>query len=386
MPEQLKKILIIGYSFFPENRPRAFRTYELVRELVSRGFQVDLLLPAKQAFRDQPVKMENLKIRYLGETNDHAKAGSLKSFSKQTRLRNIARSVYRYFNPFTNTFKYISLIRKELQKDYSGYDMLISISYPVVCHIGTALALKRNKQLKAIPLKVAEYSDPFYTKRNAKMFFMYKYLDRWAASKFDYIVVPAEDEISAYKNHIAANKIRVIPQGFNFQEVVLDTYIHNDVPQFAYAGVFYSKLRNPKKLFEFLENMETPYVFHLYTSPANTDSMDVINQYAPRLGNKLKIYHDVNRLELIRHLSKMDFLININNNSFALRSPSKLIDYALSKRPVFHFDHNDFDEMKFRNYLNGIYDSDEFDISSYDIKNVVNQFLELTTSYRTAQD
>ncbi len=372
-----KKILVIGYFFFPENRPRAFRTYELVREFVSQGFQVDLILPGRQVFTDHPIEMDNLKIKYLGNAIEHNKMDFSKSFSKQSRWRNIARSIYRYFNPFTNTVNYIFQVRKELKKNYSGYDMLLSISYPVVCHIGTALALSRNKQLRATPIRVAEYSDPFYTKRNAKMFFIYKYLDRWAASKFNYITVPAEDEVSAYKKHIAADRIKVIPQGFNFQDVVLDTYTRNAVPQFAYAGVFYSKLRNPKKLFEFLEKMETPYVFHLYTSPTNTDSMDVVNQYAHRLGDKLEIHYDLNRLELIRRLSKMDFLININNSSLALKSPSKLIDYALTKRPVFHFDHNDFDETKFRNYLNGVYDPDQFDISRFDIKNIVRQFLEL---------
>lgn len=372
-----KKILVIGYFFFPENRPRAFRTYELVRELVSQGHQVDLILPGRQVFADHPVQMNNLTIKYLGDANAHKKMDFSKSFSKQSRWRNIARSIYRYFNPFTNTVNYIFQVRNELRKDYAGYDMLLSISYPVVCHIGTAFAMRRNKQLKATPLKVAEYSDPFYTKRSAKMFFLYKYLDRWAASKFDYIVVPAKDEVSSYTKHIAADRIRVIPQGFNFQDVVLDTYERNAVPQFAYAGVFYSKLRNPKKLFEFLKNIDTPYVFHLYTSPTNTDSLDVVNQYAHLLGDKLKIHYDMNRLELIRRLSKMDFLININNSSLALQSPSKLIDYALSQRPVFHFDHNYFDETKFQNYLNGIYDPVQFDVAPYDIKTVVRQFLTL---------
>lgn len=371
-----KKILVIGYSFFPENGPRAFRTYELVREFLARGFQVDLILPRKQVFVEQPVEISHLNITYLGDANNYGKTKLAESFSKKSWLRNVARAMYRFLNPFTNTFDYLFLVRKELEKRNMKYDILISISHPVVCHIGTALALKHNKQLRSTSLKIAEYSDPFYLKTGPKMLFVYKYLDRWASRKFDFIVVPTEKAIPAYKKHVHPDRIKVIPQGFNFENIIVDEYVTNDVPNFAYAGVFYSKIRNPKKLFDFLEKLEMEYVFHLYTSLTNTDSMDVINEYTERLGSKLKMYYNVDRIELIRSLSRMDFLINVNNSS-SLQSPSKLIDYALSGRPVFHCDQNDFDALKFRNYLNGSYDSDHFDLSLYDIKNVVNQFLAL---------
>ena len=40
-------------------------------------------------------------------------------------------------------------------------------------------------------------------------------------------------------------------------------------------------------------------------------------------------------------MSKMDFLINLENLNKE-QSPSKLIDYAISKRPIFSFNQNNF--------------------------------------------
>ena len=37
------KILIISYHFYPENNPRAFRWYEICKQFVAKGIEVDVI-------------------------------------------------------------------------------------------------------------------------------------------------------------------------------------------------------------------------------------------------------------------------------------------------------------------------------------------------------
>jgi len=74
----------------------------------------------------------------------------------------------------------------------------------------------------------------------------------------------------------------------------------------------------------------------------------------------------------------MDFLINLNNTS-KNQNPSKLIDYALSKRPVFSMSQEEFNKDVFNKYMQGDYsDNIYFDIESYNIKKIANDFITLT--------
>ena len=70
----------------------------------------------------------------------------------------------------------------------------------------------------------------------------------------------------------------------------------------------------------------------------------------------------------------MDFLININNTS-NVQSPSKLIDYTLSKRPIFSMSPHQFNSDIFNEFLSANYNQAiQIDVKNYDILNVVKQF------------
>lgn len=59
-----KHILIVSNACYPELSPRAFRTTELVRELVRRGHRVTLLLPNRETYRRNPLTGDGLQIVY----------------------------------------------------------------------------------------------------------------------------------------------------------------------------------------------------------------------------------------------------------------------------------------------------------------------------------
>ena len=73
----------------------------------------------------------------------------------------------------------------------------------------------------------------------------------------------------------------------------------------------------------------------------------------------------------------MDFLINFDNNN-SVQLPSKLIDYAIAKRPILNIKNNLIKEDVIA-FINGDYTSalKIENINDYDIKNVATKFTDL---------
>ena len=118
---------------------------------------------------------------------------------------------------------------------------------------------------------------------------------------------------------------------------------------------------------------ESPFKFIIYTT-----SKDIIEPYVEASNGRLELRGYIPREELLFELSKMDFLININNGT-SVQTPSKLIDYALTKRPILSIDTEMKDRDMVNEFLQGNY-SRQFEVENfekYQIVNVVRQFLEL---------
>ena len=171
------------------------------------------------------------------------------------------------------------------------------------------------------------------------------------------------------------NKLRVIPQGFDFSNVRIDNGFNgNAIPRFAYAGAIYPGYRDPSRFLQYLcEKVDKPFEFVVYTK-----GHSFFEEYKSILGNKLTVKDYVPREQLLWELSQMDFLVNIKNNN-SVQSPSKLIDYYLTTRPIIDIttDYNESDIVD--EFLNGEYAHQHIkaDISQYDIRNVGQQFINL---------
>jgi len=200
--------------------------------------------------------------------------------------------------------------------------------------------------------------------------FYLKYIEKKWCKTVDYITIPIEAARKAYYPEFR-EKIRVIPQGFNFDDVKLANYRKNKIPTFVYSGVIYTGKRDPRKFFEYLSTLDSDFRFVVYTK-----NKPYFMEIKKLLGEKLVIKSYVPRLKLLYELSKMDFLINIKNES-GVQQPSKLIDYALTKRPVLEVTSEFEEQTRFENFLTGDY-SEKLkmeNIENYNIKNVVDSFL-----------
>lgn len=172
-------------------------------------------------------------------------------------------------------------------------------------------------------------------------------------------------------------KIRVIPQGIRILPISSDTYTPHEIPEFCYAGAFYEKIRNPSEFLSYLSKLRMDFRFHVYAR--NSFALEILERYRQAFGQRLIIHQPIPREELIHVMAHMDFLVNMDNDN-AVQRPSKLIDYAMSCRPIFSFRRSTFDANKFQAFLRGDYHTaTQIDLAAYDIKNIADQFEQLFT-------
>ena len=358
-----KRILIVTRLFHPDITPRAFRAYELAKEFSRQGHDITVLTTKRE-----------FDYSYIEQRFGFCVQAIVKSEPDQIQgdgLKRIIRFILQWL------FLYPSVLltgsfRRSLKHE-AGYDLLISIAHPFPVHFGVALARKNNKAL--CKTWVADCGNPLVGNRTARLpapFYLH-WLARWFCKKPDYISVPMDEAITAYPLE-CQNKIRVIPQGFDFSEINPNyEKCFNAVPTFAYAGMLGAGTHNPRDLLNFLSQLELDFKFIIYTK-----NYSLVEPYQKMLGKKLEIRPYIPRNELLGVLGKMDFLINYEAKSKFQKS-SKLIDYALVQRPILSMKPFDIDKIALKEFLIGNYEKQlkVDDIEQYNIKNVVSNFIKL---------
>lgn len=360
------KILIISGFFYPDNTPRAFRTTELAKRFCKLGHDVTAYIPRNDNDLSSFVEQYPIHIRHY----------NVKQLNSNGRLGLIRRIWNRLITQYLE-YPYIYLMHSLPQalKNEGGYDLLITIAMPHQIHWAVGKMYAKGKRLAKT--WVADCGDPYMfcgTSQYKHPFYFARQEKRWGR-ECDYIAVPVESARGAYYPEFR-DKIRIIPQAFDFAEVKLSNYAPNRVPTFAFSGNLIPKVRDPKPLLDYLCTLDKDFKFIVYTTKQH-----LVAPYKDKLGNKLEINGYIPRLNLLEKLSTLDFLINIGNIS-ANQLPSKLIDYGLTKRPILNISPLGFDHTLVDEFLQGDYSRQYVveNIERYDIINVANQFLVLCES------
>ncbi len=367
-----KKILIVSTSFYPQNSPRAFRTTELVKEFSRQGHDVTLITHKDKALHEPFEKEYSVKIKDLGQPK--FKEINFKSSNKIVSLskRLVRRSLLWLFE-----YPDIGLMFqvKDALKNESGYDLFISVAVPHPVHWGAAWAVRKAKKPIAsvyVPDSGDPYMGVFYDKYGKP--FWFKYLEKSWGKQSTYMAIT---NINMKQNYYSEfhDKIVEIPQGFKFEDYMnTEPFVKNKVPTFAFAGTFYKSVRNPTNFLKYLSTLKTDFKFVIYKMGPN-----LAQPFKEALGDKLEFREFIPRTQLLKELSKMDFLVNIGYNP-VLQSPSKLIDYYFTGRPVLSFPDNNIDEKLIDEFLAGDYTRtfDFEDMEKFRIERVAKQFLDLT--------
>lgn len=360
------KILVVSQYFPPYNTPRSFRTFELAKEFARQGHDVTVYALIGDYDNSKLESDFNLKIKDYGPSR-FGNADSTGYWNKNIVYRICARLLRKYEFP---SFELAYLIKNKIQ-DIEKYDMVVSVAWPFWIHFGIGMLKEKSKEF---PLWISDCGDPFTGNpfnRYPKFFRKY---EKWWGNLTDYVTVPIEQAKKAYFPEVQ-EKIRVIPQGFDFSETKIGEYKPNEKITFVYAGRFYEGTRDPRKFLDYLCTLKSDFLFKIYT-----DNTKALSSYKDILGAKLELNSYIKREELLQVMGASDFLINIKNIG-TVQAPSKLIDYTLTKRPILSIT-SGFDNQEkeiFEEFIR--YDfsrqDEPVDISDYDIRNVAAKFLKL---------
>ncbi len=365
-----KNILLVSNAFFPEISPRSYRATELAKEFSRQGHNVTVITKFRD--HDYTAFLEKNKMRL--EMWKKPVFPDVPKFNRQplafiSRLFSRALSVLFEYPLIEEVF----CIKKELkQKD--NFDLMISFAVPYTTHWGVAWSRTRKHRIAST--WIADCGDPYMgdVMDSFRKPFYFGYIEKCFCRKTDYISIPIDEAIDGYFPEFH-DKIKIIPQGFDFdlEKTSFQDRPDNSIPQFAYAGTFIKGSRDPGPLLEALCNVDMSFRFHVFTN-----KQDMLFEFQERLGDKLVISGYIPRKELMDKMSGMDFLINFDNNS-TRHMPSKLIDYALTNRPVLNIKRN-FDEDELHSFLQGNYNNrmELPDPRKYHITNVSKQFLKLS--------
>ena len=358
------RILIVAGRFYPFNSPRAFRTTELAKQFSLLGHDVTVYISEDDYDYTPFLQKYPMRIcRYPSKRGRKRIIG----------ISPIDRLMFRILNQFFtypdrwNIKSVINAVKNE-----KGYDLLISVAMPHSVH--WALGLLYSKGIIASKCWVADCGDPFMlTETNSfrPPFYVKPLETRWCRL-CNYISVPTKESVGGYYPEFK-EKIRIIPQGFDFSEIQRKVYETHIRPTFAYSGSFIPGRRDLRPILDLLVKKKANFELHVFTR-----QKELFSSYEDILGDKLKLHDYIPRLELLKTLSGMDFLLNLDNG-IIVQTPSKLIDYALTGRPILSLNSSNIDENQLDAFLKGDYTSQYIveNVDQYSIVNVAQQFLDL---------
>lgn len=367
------KILIVSSSFYPEISPRSFRATELVKEFCRQSNEITVITKYRDHDYSEflgtfPVNFKMWRRSRFPEFNEFKKW----PFSIISRI--ISRILLQLFEypAIGEMFRVKKMLKKE-----SGYDLLISFAVPFPVHWGVAGI--RSKKNPVAKIWVADCGDPYMYARldSFRKPFYFRYPEKRFCRRCDFITVPfREMEKQFYPEFIP--KIRVIPQGFNFDEIKLHLERPvNDKTVFVFAGSIIPGKRDLSQFLDYIATINIDFEFVAFTKQKAW-----FEKYIKILGGKIVIKDYIDRLALIYEMSKADFLVNVDsihddkNNVEAV--PSKLIDYTLSEKPILNIKSGSLDKDLVMEFFNKDYSRRRMiQKSDYDIRKVSAQFLEL---------
>jgi hypothetical protein len=362
-----KKFLLVSDGFYPEISPRSFRATELTKEFCRQGHEVTVITKFRINEYTDFLKEFPISLKMWSKPV-FPKIPVFRKWPFSFFFRGIARVMALLFE--YPVIEEMFQVKKKLKHE-KGYNLMISFAVPYPVHWGVALS--RSKQHRIADIWVADCGDPYMgdVLDSFRKPFYFRYLEKLFCRRADFISIPVESALSGYYPEFY-NKIKIIPQGFNFDLAERKPEFKNNIPEFAYTGGFLHGIRDPKLLMEFLTSIDMPFRFYIYTNEP-----ELLNKYKDGLKDKLIVSGYIAREDLMKRLAELDFLINFDNNTH-LNVPSKLIDYAITNRPVLNIN-KDFCFEDIMSFLRGDYSKRMLlpDPEKYHIRNITKQFLDL---------
>lgn len=372
MKAENKRILLITHGFYPEQTPRAFRATELAKEFCRQGHHVTVMAPEK---KNVQILLDEFPIEFisLGKLN-----WKIPKINRMGAFGNVINKITNRSFPLFFAFPDIELIpkiHKVLKSNTSKWDVVISIAVPYPIHWSVATVWKNKKGSNIADTWIADCGDPYCIQENDTYQppFYFHWIEKWFMRKVDFVTVPTNTSFKGYFPEFHS-KIKVIPQGFRFDDIIQHPTIEDGTIRFGYGGSFILGKRDPKEFLEFLVGLDSSFSFEFHVF---TTFQDFILPYSER-DKRIILHPPMERKKMLEQLSTFNFVVNFANQG-TTQTPSKLIDYAIIDKPILNIETGNFNSSTVLEFLNQNYQS-QFKIADkneYRIENVTKSFLRL---------
>lgn len=356
------KILIIAYDFYPENKPNAYRWFNVAKKWQKEGAEVFVITANKNQFlsfeeveglniyRSTEYFVGNIKYKY--RANGKVDSGISKQNTPsgfKMLLKKTAKKIYeftwsKFYWPdysFLWYFSSVPLASKIIEEH--KVDKLVTVSWTFTAH------LIGNKLKKKYPslFWLADTIDIFSFNGKINNLFLYKKLNRYIEKKVflnaDYNTVLTEKIKQQYIelfpeacHKIAVNHNVYMTNSFDYEK---ESKPSSKIIKLLFLGTLTEEARSPKRMLSVFDKLikkypEYNFIFDFYGE--FTDTITSFNEYPELLNKSIFLHGFITRDEVNLAIKNTDVLLNVGNKS-EYQEPSKLIEYMYSGKKILNF-------------------------------------------------
>jgi hypothetical protein len=355
------KILLIIYDFYPENKPNAYRWFNVVKYLQKRGYDIYVVTSSKNQFlpyenidgikiyRSTEYFIGSIKYKYRDKVNDNSLYNNnyfYFVFFLKNSLKNVLKRIYqftwvKFYWPdysFLWFFSALPLASKIIEEQ--KIEKLITVSWTFTAHlIGFKLKSKYNSLYW-----LADTIDVFSFNVKTNNTFIYSRLNRLMEKKIffkaDFNTVLTNkikqyyiEEFPGIFNKILVNNNIFVPNDFDYCK---PSHISDKTIRILFLGTLSEEARSPKRLLVLIDqivknNFNFKIIFDFYGDLS--DSIYLFYKYPHLINNFIFIHGFVSREKILHLIKSADVLLNVGNNN-EFQEPSKLIEYMYSGKRI----------------------------------------------------
>ena len=355
------RLLIVSHSYRPSISPRSIRWSAIAEHWARQGHEVCVVcggearLPRHEViekvhvYRPECGFLESRRAQV--EVSNCAASRNREAGQKRAILASqvarlgykVSQAIWRslYWPDYACLWRRVAVKRaRELLVD-ERLDALITVSLPFTGHL---VGLDLKGEFPRIPW-LADAGDPFcfMDQTPVNNFLLYRRAnfraDRRVFSRADAITVTTPETRAEYGSRFtdSLRKMSVIPPLFSSTRD--DTFMAARAPvdgvrRLVYAGTLYRSIRNPQGLLKlFCGLLEKDPRWQLHFVGALHDCQAVFKPFEQMFLRQIFMHGSITRSQALERLREADLLVNLGNAS-AYQLPSKVVEYAMLRRPV----------------------------------------------------
>ncbi len=350
----MKNLIILSYSYWPNQNPRAYRWTTIAEELAKRGINVKVITNHLQGHPLREMR-EGVDIHRVGNFFISALRNTyISNYSLKEKKQNIfslylislIKKIWKLVAwPDTTIIWYRSALNKtkELIKDYESIT-LVSVT-PSFSSALIGNHFVNEKKIKWI----IDLGDPFSLASHSREnnFLLYNKINRYVEKRLfnlaSGIIFTNLNIKIAYSNlytELLSDKLHIVAPLSVLEK--FDNYVlefKNDFDhtiKIIYIGSLYRELRTPNfllDLFHELKKISSSQNIELHFYGHFDECLESFNNYSCELGKTIFLHQYLDHELAFEKIQTASLLVNIGNKN-VLQLPSKIADYVLSRKPI----------------------------------------------------